>query len=109
MSTSDDFFYGLDDDFRSMPLSTIESLSVILSDDSPMSDWRMVTDRLGYSSRQIEMFQQQARLEGRLPCSLMLSEWSKGYNRTVRVLKHVLTDMGRMDAVLQLDDERRRE
>ena len=109
MSNSDDFYYALDDDFRSMPLSTFERLSSILSDNSPMSDWRMMTDRLGYSSQQIEMFRELARSEGRLPCSLMLSTWSRGDNCTIRVLIDVLTQIGRMDAVRVLNEERTRE
>jgi hypothetical protein len=110
VSANGPFFYELDDLFRLMPPSTVEMLSLMLSDDCPMSDWKMVADRLGNSSQDIEMFSLQARHPPNfLPCSRMLIKWSKRDGSTIRVLKQTFEEIGRTDAASLLEEERKRE
>ena len=110
MTTSGNpFYYGLDDDFGLMTEANRQALSEVLSDDSPTEDWCAVADWLGYSGRKIESFKRLAQAKSCLPCLLMLNHWSKGPGKTVRVLNQALEEMGRKDAVLLLDDLRKRE
>ena len=83
--------------------NTLQSLSYTLTDQA-RDDWRSLADVLGYGMSEMQGFIAKAtHTSADLPCYLMLKDWARKDGSTVNVLRTQLVNMGRQDAVRQLD------